>query len=229
MIGIIGAMKEEVQAILDLMDVTETHEKLNYQYHIGKIAGKECVVVQGGIGKVNAAVSATLLFENYHPKQLINIGSAGGLSLDQTVGDVVISSRVGYHDVDVTAFNYEYGQMAGSPRFFEADPKLIEMTKQILHENHIAAHTGLIVSGDMFVAQKTQVENIKQHFPQAQCAEMEAAAIAQVCTIYDVPFIITRSLSDIFGKGNSEMQFDEYLQIASAASAKMCYSLVEKL
>ena len=120
-------------------------------------------------------------------------------------------------------------QMAGSPRFFEADPQLIEITKQALNENHVAAHTGLIVSGDRFVAQKTQVENIKQHFPKALCAEMEAAAIAQVCTIYDVPFIITRSLSDIFGKGNSGMQFDEYLQIASAASAKMCCSLVEKL
>lgn len=229
MIGIIGAMIEEVEAILELMDVTCTQEKLNYKYHIGKIANKDCVVVQGGIGKVNAAVSATLLFENYHPEQLINIGSAGGLSLDQEVGDVVISSMVGYHDVDVTAFNYEYGQMAGSPRFFEADPQLMEMTKQVLSDNCISAHTGLIVSGDMFVAKDVQVKNIKQHFPNAQCAEMEAAAIAQVCTIYGVPFIITRSLSDIFGKGNSEMQFDEYLKIASAASAKMCYSLIGKL
>lgn len=229
MIGIIGAMAEEVQAILDLMKIQETQEKLDYKYHVGTIAGKDCVVVQGGVGKVNAAISATLLFENYHPEILINIGSAGGLSLKQEVGDVVVSSLVGYHDVDVTAFDYAYGQMAGSPCLFEADLHLVHKTQEVLAENNIPAHTGLIVSGDMFVAREDQVEHIKQHFPQALCAEMEAAAIAQVCHVYQVPFIITRSLSDIFGKGNNETQFDEYLLKASKASARMCYSLVEKI
>ncbi len=229
MIGIIGAMEEEVQALLELMNVHKTEERLSYKYHIGTIANKECVLVQGGIGKVNAAISATLLFEHYTPELLINIGSACGLSMDQEVGDVVISTQVGYHDVDVTAFNYEYGQMAGAPQYFEADDKLIALTKEVLAKQNITAHTGLVVSGDAFIARNEQVDHIKHYFSDAACAEMEAAAIAQVCYTYHIPFIITRSLSDIFGKGDNEVQFDVYLQKASQASAKMCYSLIESL
>ena len=229
MIGIIGAMEEEVQALLDKMTLQETMIKKDYKFYIGYIANKACVLVQGGIGKVNAAMSATLLFENYDIDALINIGTAGGLDINENVGDVVISTEVAYHDVDVTACNYQYGQMAGMPATFKADEKLIDLTQEILdkQENHV--HLGLVVSGDTFVSQKYHVEHILTHFKEAKCADMEAAAIAQVSTIYKIPFIITRSLSDIFGKGNNDIQFDEYLKVASVASANMCEALISRL
>lgn len=229
MIGIIGAMEEEVQALLDLMNCQKTVQKMEYKYHVGKIADKECVLVQGGIGKVNAAISATLLFENFNIDYLINIGSAGGLKLDEEVGDVVISTEVVYHDVDCTAFNYKYGQMAGCPETFKADHLLVKKTNEILEKQNIKHHQGLIVSGDAFVSSQNQVSQINKFFPEAKCADMEATAIAQVCYVYHIPFIITRSLSDIFGKGNNEIQFDEYLKKASLASAKMCYLLIDSL
>lgn len=229
MIGIIGAMEQEVQALLELMNVKEINEKLTYKYYIGTIANKDCVVVQGGIGKVNAAISTTLLLEGYPIDYLINIGSAGGLNLNQDVGDVVISSQVGYHDVDVTAFDYEIGQMAGMPKWFEVNEVLLEKTKNILEKSDVRFHVGKIVSGDSFICRDEQVKEIKEKYSEAMCAEMEAAAVAHVCFVYQIPFIITRSLSDIFGKGNNAIQFDEYLRQASLSSAKMCHALIESL
>lgn len=229
MIGIIGAMEQEVKALLDLMENVSTETRLNYVFHIGTIAKKDCVLVQGGIGKVNAAVSATLLLEYYNIENLINIGSAGGLLIEEEVGDVVISTEVAYHDFDCTPFNYNFGQVPQMPATFSANDRLIGLVEKVLGENQMRHHQGLIVSGDQFIAREEQVSFIKSNFPEALCADMEATAIAQVCFTYKVPFIITRSLSDIFGKGNNEVSFDKYLEKASSASAKMCYKLIELL
>ena len=229
MIGIIGAMSEEVEALKTLMCVKKEEKKLDFTYYTGLIANRECVLVQGGIGKVNAAISATLLFEKYPIDYLINIGSAGGLDLKQNVGDVVISNAITYHDVDVTAFNYEYGQMAGQPQQFKPCTSLMNICQQVLTTMNQTVHIGLIVSGDTFVSKQSHVDTILYHFPEAICVEMEAAAIAQVSTVYNTPFIIIRSLSDIFNKGENKIQFDEYIQKASQASAKMCKRVIEQL
>ncbi len=226
MIGIIGAMKEEVAELLKLMDIEKTDKSLDYTFYQGKMHDKEVVVVQGGIGKVNASVSATLLLTKYAIDCVINIGTAGGIISSQNVGDVIISSSVVHHDADVVGFGYEYGKIPGMPTFFMPDKDLLEKTKNILNLENIPYHIGLIASGDQFVCRQDQVDNIKQHFPEAVCSEMEAASIAQVCYVFNTPFIITRSLSDIFNKGDSQVQFDTFVKTASAASAKMCYELV---
>ncbi|MFR7591391.1 MAG: 5'-methylthioadenosine/adenosylhomocysteine nucleosidase [Longibaculum sp.] len=229
MIGIIGAMAEEVEEIKKLMSIEEQKEIQDYLFYVGKMNQKDVVLLQGGIGKVNAAVATTLLLSHYDIDCVINIGSAGGLSLEQNVGDVVISSEVVHYDVDVTAFQRELGEVPGMPRFFVPDQDLLKRVKDILSQLHMVSHIGLIASGDQFVSREDQVQKIKHDFPQAMCVEMEAAAIAQVCYVFHKKFIITRSLSDIFNKGENHIQFDEYLKKASQASAKMCYELVSTL
>ena len=226
MIGIIGAMEEEVAEILKLVEIYEKKDYQGYTFYEGVMNYHQVVVLQGGIGKVNAAISTTLLLTHYDIDVVINIGSAGGLHKDQNVGDVVISSGVIHHDVDVTAFGRALGEVPGMPCIFLPDEKLLTCVQGILQEQKIPSHVGLIASGDQFIARKEQVAAIQEAFPEAMCAEMEAASIAQVCHVFNKRFIITRSLSDVFDKGESPMQFDEYLKKASIASAKMCYEIV---
>lgn len=229
MIGIIGAMEEEVAEILKLIDLSQQKTYQGYIFYEGTLNQREVVLLQGGIGKVNAAIATTLMMIHYDIDFVINIGSAGGLHLDQNVGDVVISNAVAHHDVDVTAFGRELGEVPGLPLYFQPDEELLENVKKILEKNHTPSHIGLIVSGDQFISQKEQVSLIQKHFPQAMCAEMEAASIAQVCHVFHKKFIITRSLSDVFNKGENFVQFDEYLKKASQVSARMCYELVSIL
>lgn len=226
MIGIIGAMDEEVTSLKDIMDSFEEKQIHQVRFYVGKCQGKDIVLMQSGVGKVNAAYSTTILMEHFEIDTLINIGTAGGLDLSENVGDVVIASSVKHHDADCIAFNYEYGQVPGMPAAFICDKHLMDVTNQVLDELGINHHTGLIVSGDQFVARSEQVEHIKKHFPEAIATEMEAAAISQIAHIYQVPFIILRSLSDVFGKGDSDIQFDTYIALASANSAKLAKKVV---
>lgn len=229
MIGIIGAMEEEVAEILKLVELKKKNEMQRFVFYEGVMNGQDIVVVQGGIGKVNATISSTLMILKYSIDYIINIGSAGGLKQDQNVGDVVISNVVAHHDVDVRAFGRKIGEVPGMPLYFKPDSELLDKIAEILKSLHVPSHIGLIVSGDQFISEKKQVDKIMKDFPQAMCCEMEAASIAQVCHIFHKKFIITRSLSDIYGKGNSSTQFDEYLKKASQSSAHMCYELVSKL
>ena len=229
MLGIIGAMAEEVAALKEKMELKEEKNIHQVKFYIGLLNGKETVLMQGGIGKVNASYSATLLMEHFDIDHLINIGSAGGLKLSENVGDVVIASEVIHHDVDCVAFNYPYGKVPDMPLAFQTSQKLLDITTAVLDDLDISHHTGLIVSGDQFVSRNDQVQTILAHFPQAIACEMEAASISQIAYIYQVPFIILRSLSDVFGKGNNDVQFDTYLALASENSAKLAWKVAGAL
>ncbi|MFV0396293.1 MAG: 5'-methylthioadenosine/adenosylhomocysteine nucleosidase [Coprobacillaceae bacterium] len=228
MIGIIGAMQEEVEAIKEYMIIEEEKKVLDSHFYIGKREDKKVVLLQGGIGKVNAAICTTLLLLNYDVSYILNIGSAGGLQDNQEVGDIIISNGVIHHDVDVTAFGRDIGQVPGYPTVFLPQEALLHNVTNVLNSLHIKSHDGIIVSGDQFIATASQVGAIKKAFPNALCAEMEAAAIAQTCYKFNTPFIILRSLSDVYGKGESAMQFDEYLKIASKNSALLCKTLIKE-
>ncbi len=176
--------------------------------------------MSGGISEVNAAISTTLLLKNLDIDHVINVGSAGGLDLKENVGNVIIGEKVAHHDVDVTVFGRPYGQIPDMPLYYEADVTLVSYEKEIFEHNGLTVYSSLIVSGDQFVARKDQVDAIKEHFD-ALCSEMEAATVAQVCTVFNKPFIIVRGLSDIFDKGSSSIQFDQYLKEAVKSSARM--------
>ncbi|MBO8155996.1 MAG: 5'-methylthioadenosine/S-adenosylhomocysteine nucleosidase [Bacillaceae bacterium] len=228
-IGIIGAMDEEVELLKNTMDIQEEKEIAGCQFFKGTLNNQDVVLLKSGIGKVNAAMSTTILHERYQPKFIINTGSAGGFARELEVGDLVISDRVLHHDVDVTAFNYEYGQVPGMPPSFEADEQLISLAINAAdHLEDVKAVKGLIATGDSFMHDENRVNFVREQFPDMQAAEMEAAAIAQVCFQYDTPFVIVRSLSDIAGK-ESNVSFEKYLKKAAEHSAQLIMNMLNQM
>lgn len=227
-IGVIGAMDEEVDLLRSKMTIIEETMIANCEFTLGKLYGVEVILSKSGIGKVNAAVSTTLMNQLYHPDYIINTGSAGGLDAGLSVGDVVISTEVRYNDVDATVFGYEFGQVPQMPAMFSPDERLMQIAGKSADGAGVSAAKGLIISGDSFMSDHERVENLKNIFDKPQCAEMEAAAIAQVCYQFDVPFVIIRSLSDIAGK-DALMSYEEFLETAGINSANIVLAMLEEI
>jgi adenosylhomocysteine nucleosidase len=226
-IAIIGAMEEEVTLLRDHIENKEQTIVAGYEYTSGNMKNANVVLLRSGIGKVNAAMSTTILLEKFKPDVVINTGSAGGFHPDLNVGDVVISSEVRHHDVDVTAFGYEYGQVPQLPAAFLADEKLVQLAETAAKEiNDIQVVKGLIATGDSFMNDPARVDFVKGKFTDLQAVEMEAAAIAQVAYQFKIPFVIIRSLSDIAGK-ESDVSFEQYLEKAAVNSANLVMKIVK--
>ncbi|SDB97402.1 adenosylhomocysteine nucleosidase [Pelagirhabdus alkalitolerans] len=228
-IGIIGAMDQEIHLLKESMSVKSEETIANCHFIKGQLGEKEIVLLKSGIGKVNAALATAILHERYQPTCIINTGSAGGYDKSLSVGDLVISDEVTHHDVDVTAFNYSYGQVPKMPARFKADDNLIKsVSESVKSIEDVQYKLGLIGTGDSFIETEAQVQVIKDHFPDMLALEMEAAAIAQVCHQYETPFVIIRALSDIAGK-KSSLSFDQFLEVAAKNAAVLIMSTLRKL
>ncbi|EOF4704595.1 5'-methylthioadenosine/S-adenosylhomocysteine nucleosidase [Klebsiella oxytoca] len=227
-IGIIGAMEEEVTLLRDKIDNRQTITIGGSEIYTGQLQGTDVALLKSGIGKVAAAMGATLLMEHCKPDVIINTGSAGGLASTLKVGDIVVSDEARYHDADVTAFGYEYGQLPGCPAGFKADEKLIAAAETCIKALDLDAVRGLIVSGDAFINGSVGLAKIRQNFPQAVAVEMEATAIAHVCHSYGVPFVVVRAISDVADQ-QSHLSFDEFLAVAAKQSTLMVENLVQRL
>ena len=226
-IGIIGAMEPEVAVLRKQIQGLETQTVAGIEFYTGTINDVDVVMSMSGIGKVAAAVSSTLLIEKYAPDCIINTGSAGGFDPALNVGDVVIGSEVRHHDADLTVFGYEIGQLPKMPAAFKPHPALAQAASDAMKasQQDVKIVEGLIATGDTFMADPTRVEQVRANFPSMQACEMEAAAIAQTCHLFNVPFVVIRSLSDIAGK-QSELSFDEYLVTAAKNSADMVVAML---
>lgn len=228
-IGIIGAMDEEVIILKEKMKKLNTTIIAGCEFYQGELNGKEVILTKSGIGKVAAAIATTLLLERFSPDTIINTGSAGGYDTKLNVGDLVISTEVRFHDVDLTAFGYEIGQMAQLPAAFVADTKLVDIAQQASQTlTDLKTIQGLICTGDIFMADPTKAEIARNNFPTMAACEMEAAAIAQVCHQFKIPFVIIRSLSDIAGK-KSELSFEQYLPIAAKNASILVEAILNRL
>ncbi|MBT2707982.1 5'-methylthioadenosine/S-adenosylhomocysteine nucleosidase [Pseudomonas sp. ISL-84] len=228
-IAIIGAMEEEVTLLRDKIEGKGQETIAGCEFTTGKMNGTEIVLLRSGIGKVNAAMSTAILLERFKPDYVINTGSAGGFNPDLNVGDVVISTEVRHHDVDVTAFGYEYGQVPQLPAAFEADSRLVKIAEGCANEiQDIQVARGLIATGDSFMNDPARVDYIRDKFIDLQAVEMEAAAIAQVSYQFKTPFVVIRSLSDIAGK-ESDISFDQFLEKAALHSANLVMKIVEAI
>ncbi|MGL5052111.1 MAG: 5'-methylthioadenosine/adenosylhomocysteine nucleosidase [Cetobacterium sp.] len=219
LLGIIGAMHEEVIELKEVMELIETSEIGGYQFFKGTLLNKEIVLVECGIGKVNAAICSTLLIQEFSVDKVLFTGVAGGLNPDINIGDIVISTDLIEHDFDCTAFGYEQGVI---PRMenskFKADLELIDLAKKVATENfgENRVFVGRILSGDMFVASNEKINWLRETFI-GECTEMEGASVAHVCQILNKPFVVIRSISD---KANHDanMNFDEFVKLAAQNS-----------
>ena len=227
-IGIIGAMDEEINLLLENMTEKQEQVIANTLFVHGKLLEKEIVLLKSGIGKVNAAMATTIMHEHYSPSYVINTGSAGGVSDDLEVGDVVISSEVVHHDVDVTAFEYKYGQVPGMPAAFAADKSLIKMANEAVNRLSVRSSIGMIATGDSFMEDQARVAFVREKFPTMIASEMEAAAVAQVCYQYNKPFVVLRALSDIAGK-DSSISFDAFLTTAAKNASNIIMEMIKEI
>jgi adenosylhomocysteine nucleosidase len=233
MIGIIGAMEDEVTMLRGAITESTVETMGGFDFFRGMLEKKTAVLLRCGIGKVNAAVGCALLIQRYHPSLVINTGSAGGIDPALSFGDAVISEGLLYHDVDVTAFGYAPGQLPGQPAVFPVLPSLIELAEKAVDDlkgegrlspafNHVR---GLIGSGDVFMSDTKRIAAVRGCFPALKAVEMEGAAIAHTCALFSVPALIIRALSDIAGS-KSPLAFNEFLPIASKHSAEIVRRIV---
>lgn len=228
-IGVIGAMEEEVEMLRSSLVSPVTETIANCEFTRGVYEGQEVILLKSGIGKVNAAMSTALLLHAYKPDLVINTGSAGGFDAALEVGSIVISDEVRHHDVDATAFNYEMGQVPQMPAAFHANEELVKLAQKAAEE--LSEHTpavGLIATGDSFMNDPKRVETVRSFFPEMKAAEMEAAAVAQVCYQFNVPFVVIRALSDIAGK-ESSVSFEEFLHTAAKNSTAIVLRVISDL
>lgn len=198
MLGIIGAMDEEVKKLIEAMENTEVKKIAAMDFYKGTMMGKDVVVVRSGIGKVNAAVCTQILSDIFNIDSVINTGIAGSLNADIDIGDIVLATDALQHDMDATGFGYEPGVI---PRMEASVFKADERMREIAHRScnavnpDINVFEGRVVSGDQFVSAKEKKEYILNEF-HGYCTEMEGAAIAQTAYLNNIPFLIIRAISD---------------------------------
>lgn len=227
-VGIIGAMEEEVAILRDQIKNPQTIICVDSEIYTGKIGCVNVALLKSGIGKVSAAINTTLLLQHYHPEIIINIGSAGSLVSKLKIGDIVVSKEVRYHDTDVTALGYALGQTAGYPAAFMANSALIDLAESSIKRLNLNAVRGLICSGDVFINGAEPLARIRATFPTAIAVEMEAAAIGQVCHLFNTPFVVVRAISDVADSA-SHISFDTFLTIAAQQSSIIVNDMLHNL
>lgn len=228
-IGIIGAMEEETTLIKTAMEIENTINKAGCTFYIGKLENKTAVVVRSGIGKVNAAMCTQILIDDFKVEGVINTGAAGALADGITVGDVVISNDALQHDMDCSPLGDPIGVI---PRMkesiFKADKTLVDAaftaSNKVIENKTIK---GRIVSGDQFVASMELKKKLRDHFG-GSCAEMEGAAIAHVCSVNNIPYVVIRNISDS-ADGSADVSFAEFCKTAADHSGKIVIEMMKNL
>lgn len=206
-IGIITAMSSEQKQLANQLENPTERKEGPFTYTEGTIKNNTIILMQCGIGKVNAAAGAVEMIRNFAPDCIISTGVAGGIDSCLNVMDVVVSSRIVYHDVWCGEGN-AYGQIQGLPLYFTGNETLYQCAISL--DTETAIHGGLICSGDKFITDRQELETIKANFPEGLAVDMESASIAQVCHLYEVPFISFRIISDTPGAEKHPEQYKNF-------------------
>jgi 5'-methylthioadenosine/S-adenosylhomocysteine nucleosidase len=229
MIGIIGALDEEINAFLDHLENKKETKWNGFTFFEGEILGKKVVLVKSGIGKVFASLVCQKLIDTYAPEKIIFTGVAGSLNNELEIGDVVVGKDAVQHDLDGAYLGAKLGQIPYTDyRFFKADEKLVKIALEAIPEGHKII-SGRVLTGDQFITQKEKSEKQKIFEElEGDCIEMEGASVGQVCTINNIPFVIIRSISDK-ADGSDARDFDKFKHIAAENSSKVVLRILEKI
>jgi adenosylhomocysteine nucleosidase len=204
-IGVLTAMSVEYRQVAAMLQSTETVQIGPQEFLVGTLGENKIVLLQCGIGKTNAASGVTNLIISFHPDYIISTGAAGGIDKQLKVMDIVIGKEICYHDVNC-GDNCDPGQVQGLPRLFKGDERLVEIAKSLKTDVRIVP--GLICTGDQFITNRDELNVIKKMYPEGLAVDMESAAIAQVCLLWNVPMLSFRIISDTPGV---DEHFDQYL------------------
>ena len=227
MIGIIGAMDEEVASLISKVEETKKTTVAGMEFCEGMLDGTEVVIVKCGIGKVNAGTCAQILINDFGAHKIINTGVAGSLDAEIDIGDIVVSTDAVQHDFDITPIGFAPGQLDGFdsaslPADEEMRASAVNAVKECAPEVHV--FEGRVCTGDQFISSAEQKEAIVSKFG-GLCCEMEGGAIAQVCCQNKIPFVIIRAISDK-ADGSAEMNFTEFLHEAAVRCAAITRCMI---
>lgn len=225
-IAIIAAMQEEVAPFRDFF--TQREQIWQKGKTIIEKLGKDIYLVESGIGKVNAAASAAWLFEHVVPDLVINTGTTGTFYSKSELGEILLSDRFVYSDVDATGFDYQYGQVPQMPADYPVDRTLLQQVEQLFSAYNVTYHLGTIVTSDSFMSARATIDTIRMNFPELIGSDMESCAIAQVASFYDVSVLNVRAISDKVGDKAPQM-FDDSVDDVSVQAFKAVQILLNNL
>lgn len=224
-IGIIFAMNEELVEFRKMIEIEKEYNIFDLKFYEGSINDKILVLVECGIGKVNAARVTQILIDNMNVDYIFNVGVAGGISDKLSVCDIVIGEKLIQHDFDLTAFNHEKGYIPNVGKYIDSDLYLLNIANSC--SDGLNVHRGIIASGDIFCTDKNMSDKINKKF-NALCVEMEGASVAQVCYLSHIPFLIIRSISDV-PNNNNVITYEEFLEKSSEVVASYVYKIIENI
>lgn len=229
-IGIIGAMELEVEQLKHAMTIERIVTKASMEFFVGTLAGIDVVVVRSGIGKVNAALCVQILADVFQVTHIINTGVAGSLNPALDIGDILVSNDALHHDMDVTIFGYQPGEVPQMGfREFKADDAMISAAVASCREVNpdISVRTGRVVSGDQFISSKEIKQKLIDTF-HGDCAEMEGASIAHGAYLNKLPFVIIRAISDK-ADDSAEMDYPSFEMAAARHSARLVEHMITNI
>lgn len=226
-IGIIGAMKIEVEKLCAMAENVKKEKVGGIEFNVGDLCGHQVIIAVCGVGKVFAAMCAQAMILNYSPDAIINTGVAGALASELRVGDVAVAENVVQHDMDTSPIGDPVGLISGINMVqIPADEKISSSLKKTAADLGMTCLSGTIASGDQFIADKAKKAYIKNTFSAIAC-EMEGAAIGQVCYVNGTPFGILRSISDN-GDESAGMSYDKFIGVAVENSVKILTEFLNK-
>jgi adenosylhomocysteine nucleosidase len=228
-IGLIGAMLEEIQLIEEKLEGLQVTDKAGIRFMEGSFQGKQAVLCKSGVGKVNAAVCTQVLIDRFGVDAVVFTGVAGALDPTLNIGDIVISTDCQQHDVDASPLGFPRGTIPfADSSVFPADPLLIDIAVEASGVGFEGrAMRGRVLSGDQFIASRDTVKLLHEEL-QGACTEMEGAAVAQVCAMNGIPFVVIRSMSDK-ADGSAHVNFAEFTQLAARHSSIIVEEMMKRL
>jgi adenosylhomocysteine nucleosidase len=225
--AVIGAMDEELEALLADLEGRSSDRYGPFTVHRGRLEGRSVALARCGVGKVNAAALTQAMLA-LGADRVVFTGVAGALRPGLRVGDLIVSRDALQHDLDATALGYRLGEVPGEAWSWPADPQLTRLALEAAAElEGVTAVLGRVASGDQFIADPLHVERLRDVF-EADCAEMEGAAAAQVCAKWGVPYVIIRSISDTADQ-SAEVDFRTFTPLAAARAKQVVRGILRRL